>query len=248
VPTPTWRLYRGPPQRTRSRGCSASSHASRQRAVTPGLPGPEVMIEGKITPHFRQGKKLTLGDSGAEMRDLWADVVRQVEDSDRGLCLGTRLRMPWVTSGWLRQTIRESDGVGFQVPPRPISLSTRPARAVVTTSGSPRPSRWRESVSAAAPARLSYELVATPQDCCYPTVQHGSGAHPRDATLRQGGRPRTGPRCPDRALTRHNAGSRGEDAVRKWAVSGSTGVGPGKRVVLYNRGLSPSGGTGVRVR
>ncbi len=57
-----------------------------------GFPRPGISIDGRITPHLLQGKKMTTLPDAEGARQLWAEVVRQVEQ--RGLKLGVRAELP----------------------------------------------------------------------------------------------------------------------------------------------------------
>lgn len=57
-----------------------------------GFARPTINIDGRITPHLLQGKKMTgLADATAA-RVLWAEVARQVEQ--QGLKLGVCAELP----------------------------------------------------------------------------------------------------------------------------------------------------------
>lgn len=55
----------------------------------PRFPRPELRLLGSITPHLRQGKKMTKLASLHDVAGVWAQVVEQVERHD--LALGTRI-------------------------------------------------------------------------------------------------------------------------------------------------------------
>ena len=57
-----------------------------------GFARPEIQIPGFITRHLTQGKKMARDLSLAELRELWEQVVRQVQS--QGLSLGTYAELP----------------------------------------------------------------------------------------------------------------------------------------------------------
>lgn len=62
------------------------------RLAEAGFARPIVRIDGRITPHLLQGKKMTPLSSGIEARGLWAEVAQQVEQ--QGLRLGVHAELP----------------------------------------------------------------------------------------------------------------------------------------------------------
>jgi len=62
------------------------------RAADRGFARPEVRIDGRITSHLLQGKKMTPLPDADGGRELWADVARHVEEE--GLKLGVRAELP----------------------------------------------------------------------------------------------------------------------------------------------------------
>lgn len=62
------------------------------RAADGGFARPEVHIDGRITSHLLQGKKMTHLPDADGGRELWADVARHVEEE--GLKLGVRAELP----------------------------------------------------------------------------------------------------------------------------------------------------------
>lgn len=62
------------------------------RDANHGFVRPKVHINGRTTPHLRQGKKMTPLSDFNEARRLWTEVARQVEH--QGLRLGVRAELP----------------------------------------------------------------------------------------------------------------------------------------------------------
>lgn len=74
-----------------------------------GFARPEIDIPGFITRHLTQGKKIARDLSLTEMRELWDQVVHQVEA--QGLALGTYVELP-PESGEGGGRVEDPDSVG----------------------------------------------------------------------------------------------------------------------------------------
>lgn len=61
-------------------------------AAPHGFERPEILIHGSITPNQTQNKKLTFRGTTGQMKELWQEVVRQVESQK--LKLGIRAELP----------------------------------------------------------------------------------------------------------------------------------------------------------
>jgi hypothetical protein len=86
------RLYFGATPETPVDGMFSFFPCLPARADERGFARPRISIDSRITPNLLQGKKMTTLPDAEKARELWAEVVRQVEQRD--LKLGVHAELP----------------------------------------------------------------------------------------------------------------------------------------------------------
>ena len=90
--TQSFRLYRGATPDEPVAGMFSFTPCLPTEGGAQRFPRPEIRLPGVITPQLRQGKKIAKFDSLEPLRELWAQVLLQVEDA--GLAAAARVAMP----------------------------------------------------------------------------------------------------------------------------------------------------------